>query len=229
MIYNTAFLAKYEQFCESLVLEPELFRIKTFEEDLKNDLNPSYELDDLFFNRDNWLSFHDFYKYYFAKHKDSILHRYGFNSYDEFSEGLKARLYRTQFGFLTEYHAFFLAKTIFGDNSVSRSVQMDRAGVDFQIDINSIRFNIHIFVDTERSWSYRIFKSKNKYVDSMPGIHVNLPYSLKSGRFNSLRYLKNRFGVYTVRYLDYFKNEVLKGNIKDNNIVGTSPNGFIYR
>ena len=228
MPYTVDSLKKYETFLESLQLFPELFRIKDVEMDLKGELNPSAILDALFFKQENRLSFNDFFEYYFDRHKEEIRKRFSFPDYDSFSKGLRARLYRTQFGFLTEYHAFFLSSILFGADNVVRSAELDLAGVDFQIKLNQQSYNIHIFVDTPRAWSYRTYKSKYKQVDKLPGIHVNLPYSLQSGRFNSLQFLKNKFGVYTESYLRYFETAALTDQIKNNNISGTTATGFIY-
>lgn len=221
-------LADYEKFLESLQLYPDLFKIKSVEMDLKGERNPSFILEDLFFKQQRWLSFADFYKYYSEKFGEAIKKEFGFTNDAEFSEGLRARLYRTQFGFLTEYHAYFLSCFLFGEQNVIRSSALDVAGVDFQIKIENADYNIHIFVDSQRAWEYRNFKSQHKQVNNWQGIHVNLPYSLKSGWFNSLRFLKNRFGVYTEKYLRYFEAEVKASRIKNNNIKGASTTGFIY-
>ncbi len=228
MPYTSDSLKQYENFLETLKLFPELFKIKDVEMDLKGELNPSPYLDDLFFNQMHWLSFTDFFDFYFNQHNDTIKNRFSFPTYESFSEGLRARLYRTQFGFLTEYHAFFLSSILFGSENVVRSTELDIAGVDFQIRLATNLYNIHIFVDTERAWRFRAYKSKYKKVNTLSGIHTNLPYSLQENRFNSLRFLQNRFGVYTEAYLRYFENEAKNGKIKNNNISGTNQNGFIY-
>lgn len=221
-------LLEYESFLESLQLFPQLFKVKSVEMDLKGELNPSYLLDDLFFKQKKWLSFSEFNDYYFERYKDAIKQQFSYPDYQHFAEGLKARLYRTQFGFLTEYHAFFLASVLFGEENVRRGTQLDLAGVDFEIRLEQLVYNMHIFVDSPRAWAFRNYKSKFKQVNSLPGIHVNLPYSLKDGRINSLRFLKNRFGVYTENYLRYFEQEAKAGRIKNNNISGTTAQGFIY-
>lgn len=221
-------LTDYEKFLESLHLYPDLFKIKSVEMDLKGERNPSFILEDLFFTKQHWLSFADFFKYYSEKFGDAIKKEFGFTSEQAFNDGLRARLYRTQFGFLTEYHAYFLSCSLFGVQNVNRSSALDVAGVDFQIILEQEVFNIHIFVDSPRAWEYRNYKSQHKQVNNWPGVHVNLPYSLKSGWFNSLRFLKNRFGVYQEKYLRFFEKEVIAGRIKNNNIKGTSIAGFIY-
>jgi hypothetical protein len=221
-------LNEYESFLGSLQLFPELFKNKTVEMDLKGKLNPSFMLDELFFQQKKWLSFTAFFDYYFNQHKDEIKNRFGFSNYESFADGLRARLYRTQFGFLTEYHAFFLSAALFGEKNVTRNTELDLAGVDFQVHLHDKLYNIHIFIDSKRAWDYRNYKSAHKQVNILPGIHVNLPYSLQSGRFNSLRFLENRFGVYTEKYLRFFESEAAAGMIKNNNISGTTVTGFIY-
>lgn len=222
-------LHAYESFLATLHRDPAHFRNKDFEMDLYGELNPSGSLSRLYFEELRWLNFEEFLQHYLALHGATIINRFGFKSSDEFLPGLRARLYRTQFGFLTEYHAFLLSAVFFGNENVFRSVELDKAGVDFQINLDNRRYNIHIFVDTDRSWSYRNYKSRNKNVDSLPGIHVSLPYSLKEGKFNSVRYLPNGFGIYQASYLDYFFEEARAERLLNNNIIGTTATGFIYR
>ncbi len=222
------FIKQFESFLSSLTLYPALSKIKNVEIDLKGKLNPSFHLDKLFFHEKKWLSFEQFYYYYFDQYKDIIKNEFGFTDDALFEKGLWARLYRTQFGFLTEYHAFYLCSDFFGKEKLNRSVELDKAGVDFQLMVNDKIFNIHIFVDTPRAWSFRKYKSTHKNVNSLQGVHVNLPYSLKENNFNSLRYLKNKFGIYTISYLQYLKKQIEMGRIKNNNIAGTTSKGFVY-
>ncbi len=217
-----------------MILEPTLFRNKSVEIDLKNSLNPSTLLDDLFFKKNEWFGFQDFYKKYIELNEQKLKELYSSYyknelSWESFLDGLKARIYRTQFGFLTEYHAFFMAKIVFGEDNVMRDVNLDKIGIDFQINFENNLYNIHIFVDSERAWYFRGIKSKYKNVDNHIGIHINLPYSLKSGFIHSLNFLPNRFGIYRKEYFEYLKQEIINGNIKDNNIVGIDNNGFRYQ
>lgn len=228
MSYTATSLTAYESFLESLSLYPYLSQHKTVEMDLRGALNPSHLLDEYFFSKNQWLTFEEFYEAYLEKFKDTIRETFSFKEERAFTDGLRARLYRTQFGFLTEYHAFFIATLLLGQENTHRAPALDTAGVDFRVRIAGRAYNVHIFVDTPRAWSFRIFKSQYKNSESIPGIHVNLPYSLRQGRFNSLRFLKNGFGVYTEQYLNYFRNEAEAGKIQNNNITGTTKDGFIY-
>jgi len=222
------FIQQYESFLASLTLYPLLSKVKNVEMDLKGELNPSFHLDKLFFREKKWLSFEQFYYYYFDQYKNVIKKEFDFADDASFEKGLWARLYRTQFGFLTEYHAFHLCSQFFGKEKLKRSVELDKGGVDFQLMVNDVAFNLHIFVDTPRAWSFRKYKSEYKKVNSLQGVHVNLPYSLNENHFNSLRYLKNKFGVYTISYLQYLKEQIEMGRIKNNNITGTTSDGFVY-
>ncbi|GAB4333933.1 MAG: TaqI family restriction endonuclease [Flammeovirgaceae bacterium] len=216
-------------FLATLELNPSLAKIKTVEVDLKGGLNPTLWLNDVFFEKNQWLGFKAFYEYYVSQNEGELKQKFSNISWEDLKKGLEARLYRTQFGMLTEYHAYFLCKNIFGENNVIRNADLDRIGVDFQLLFNNEWYNIHIFVDTNRAWEYRRFKAQNKQSNVVKGLHINLPYSLARNRFNSLEYLPNGFGIYSSRYLEYLKNEILLGNIKNDNIIGTNSNGFIYK
>lgn len=221
-------LEQYESFLESLTLYPQLYKIKTVEMDLKGYLNPSHLLNELYFNQQKWLTFEQFFTHYLALFRNELEENLSKTSASDWEEGLRARLYRTQFGFLTEYHAYFLASEMFGQANVFRETSIDVVGVDFQIILDTQKFNIHIFVDTPRSWKYRKYKSNYKNVEHLSGLHVNLPYSLQPGKIHSLRFLKNGFGVYTKEYLNYFAAEARSGRVLNNNISRVSEKGFVY-
>ena len=126
-------------------------------------------------------------------------------------------------------HAYFLCQDFFGENNVVRSANLDKLGVDFQVYLDEQCYNIHIFVDTERAWHFRREKAKYKQGNKIAGLHVNLPYALSPRRFNSLQRLPNGFGVYSQSYLAYLKSEIQSGNIKNDNIIGTTADGFVYQ
>ncbi len=221
-------LNEYQDFLAALTLNKALRKIKTIECDLYGLLNPTNLLDKLFFEEQKWLNFEAFFHHYMGVHEEKLKRKFKHIPWHDLLEGLKARLYRTQFGILTEYHAYYLAQHIFGEQHVSRNTHADKKGVDFQLLFSDKIYNIHIFVDTPRAWVYRNYKSTHKRSNIVEGVHVNLPYALKTGKINSLAYLPNGFGIFTTRYFQYFKEEIEKGNIKNNNISGVAPEGFVY-
>ncbi len=217
------------RFLGSLVLNPELAQTKTIEMDLKGNLNPSIWLNYLFFEKNCWLNFKDFYDYYWKNNQFALEKQVPNLSPAQLKKGLEARLYRTQFGMLTEYHAFFLCREVFGQENVLRHPDLDRIGVDFQIFFEQKCHHIHIFVDTKRAWHFRQIKAQYKNSNQLTGIHINVPYSLEANRFNSLHFLPNGFGIYQKSYFEYLKNELLAQKITNDNIIATTQNGFIYK
>ena len=209
-------------------MDKELAGNKSVEMDLRGALNPSGLLDRLFFREHHWLDFEAFYDVYLQQNRQKLLANFPNIPEELMHPGLKARLYRTQCGILTEYQAFLGAQVVFGEENVSRSLGMDRLGVDFSIRHEEQVYHIHIFVDSPRAWHYRRIKSAQKKVDRMEGIHVNLPYALQAGRINSLHFLPNGFGVYTPAYLRYLKEEINSGSLRQFWVEGVGREGFVY-
>jgi hypothetical protein len=115
-----------------------------------------------------------FYEYYLSKNLFQLKLLFSDLEEEELKTGIRARLYRTQFGILTEYHAYYASRCVFGTENVFRNKSQDKIGVDYSIFLNGEIYHIHIFIDTERSWKFRKIKSVSKNVDSLTGIHVNL-------------------------------------------------------
>ncbi len=221
-------LRAFLEFLCSLQLDKSLSRNKSLEVDLKGDLNPSKLLDELFFRQHQWLDFEAFLHLYLEKYHDLLQQKFPHLSEQQLYDGLKARLYRTQCGILTEYQAYLGTQVIFGVENVKRSIALDRAGVDFTITHQDKDYHIHIFVDTQRAWHFREYKTQYKRVEKTPGIHVNLPYALDADKINSLYYLPNGFGVYTPVYLRYLQTEIYSGNLLKFMVGGVNEQGFIY-
>jgi hypothetical protein len=221
-------IRRFQDFLGGLSLNAELRRTKTVEMDLKGRLNPATLLGQLFFGEQRWLGFEDFFDHYLAQNGPQLRQLLPQVAEADLQLGLRARLYRTQFGLLTEYHAYYACRCIFGPGQVRRDPAHDQLGVDFQLVDAAQTYNLHIFIDNDRAWDYRRFKQAHKQVDRLPGWHVNFPYSLRSGRFNSLRLLPNGFGIYTSPYVKYLQAEIQAGRVQNGNIVGTTARGFVY-
>ncbi len=82
------FIQQYESFLSTLTLYPSLSKIKNVEMDLKGELNPSFHLDKLFFQDRKWLSFEQFYYYYFDQYKDVIKKDFGLTENAQYEKGL---------------------------------------------------------------------------------------------------------------------------------------------
>ena len=217
---------EFENYLECLVLNPALYQIKTVEADLRLELNPTHFLNTIFFERNQRLDFEEFYVAYLDQFMSRLQEFCGEQNRAEFLGGLKARLYRTMVGFLTEYHAYFLCREFFP--RVIRSTKLDMKGVDFQIMEDDLIYNIHIYVDTPRANQFRKLKEEKKGSYSLEGRHINFPYSLRDGKIHSLRFLKNHFGVYSRPYAEYLRQEILNGNLRTKTVREISDRGFVY-
>lgn len=209
-------LADLEAFLETLSVSGHHRQYKGFEEDLKDVLNPTYLFERLFWQERKRLDFPEFVDFCWKENKDELKARFGHQIRalgNEFKSHLAARLYRTQFGFYTEYHAVILSSIIFAEAGliVERSSAMDRLGVDFTVSGLDVSYHIHIFVDSPRAWQFRQFKKKNKASNKVDGCHVNFPYRISPGCVHSLRMLKNGFGVYRQSYVEHLRNVLVSG------------------
>lgn len=224
-------LGDFELFLAKLKMDKTLYEIKTFETDSNQLPIFSDELNNLYFKENKRLSFDEFYSFYYDKHKNILeeLWKKYWNDKDNFLLWLRARLYRVQCWFLTEFHSYYLAQEIFGKENVVKSELLDVNWVDYQIKYNSQLYNIHIFVDTQRWREYRQKKLNFRWSNKIEWIHINFPYNLDANKINSLRYLDNWFWIYTKEYLLYLKSEIEKWSIDEKtSIIWIGNNGFVY-
>lgn len=166
-----------ERFLGTTSVSPHHRTHKDFEGDLRGSLNPTIMLDRLFWHEKQWLDFPDFAHAYWQENQERLQQTFSqkINALGPtFQQHLAARLYRTQFGFLTEYHAAILADAVFAEHgcTVRRSPEMDRLGVDFTVDGLDTPYHIHIFVDSERAWSFRQDKRIQKASNHVLGVSM---------------------------------------------------------
>ena len=225
MIYT---IEDFEEFLASLTLNKTLFSVKTVEFDLKWDLNPTNDLNYLFFDEQKFLWFEEFFEYYTSRHIESLKPLILRFWKADFLRWLEARIYRTQFWFLTEYHAYFKCLSIFPKGSVIRNPELDKKWIDFQIKHGGEVYNIHVFVDTERAWKFREFKRQSKHVDDYPWNHVNFPYYLWRWKINSVEYLPNWFWIYTEKYVKFLKDAIDSWILIWKTIVWVGVNNFVF-
>ncbi len=210
-----------EKFLQTLNLSEKHRAFKGFEVDLKGNLNPTRILNDLFWAKKEWLNIEEFFERYvhivyvdlkcaFPKEVAQLGAKFGSH--------LAARLYRTQIGFLTEYHCAMLCEEIFSPDGfvVRRSPDLDRVGVDIQLVRNKECYNLHIFVDSPRAWKFRREKRLQKSSNQQHGTHIDFPYQVRSGCIHSLRLLSNGFGVYRRDYVEHLKSKILSGECLGN-------------
>jgi hypothetical protein len=211
-----------EEFLVTTSVDPTHRQYKGFEDDLRGDLNPTHLIEQFFWVEERWLDFPEFFEEYWRLNEIKLrehFHQKFLLLGKEAKRHLEARLYRTLFGFLTEYHAVMLIGHKFSPlgYAVVRGSDLDRVGVDCQIReaVSELLYNIHIFVDSARANRYRSGKLAFKSSNKLEGIHIDFPYRIKPGCIHSLRMLPNGFGVYTEEYVDHLvhviKNRVAIG------------------
>lgn len=114
-------ISELEAFLQTLNLSEKHRNFKGFEVDLRGNLNPTSMLNEIFWTKKEWLNIEEFFieefferyvrmmypdlKRMFAKEIGQLGAKFGSH--------LAARLYRTQVGFLTEYHCAALCQEIF--------------------------------------------------------------------------------------------------------------------
>lgn len=216
-------LCELEKFLSTLSVNPNFKNYKGFEVDLKGELNPTELLEILFWNEKKWIDFPEFASLYLEKYKNKLYLEFSpiiKSLGKDFHKHLQARLYRTQFGFLTEYHAVILLATVFVPQGylIFRSSTLDRLGVDCIIFDPTFKekYNIHIFVESKRAKFYREKKRNMKHSNKLSGIHIDFPYTLKQGFKHSLKFLPNNFGVYTNEYAQYLLDLIKSKNFQSN-------------
>jgi hypothetical protein len=207
-----------EEFLSAMSVDPTHKQYKRFEVDLRGELNPTYLAERFFWVEDKWLDFPEFFEEYWKLNETKLKKEFPqiFATLGEQTKRhLEARLYRTLFGYLTEYHAVMLIGYKFSPlgYAVFRGSELDRVGVDCQIrePNEESLYNIHIFVDSDRARQYRSGKLAFKASNKLEGVHIDFPYRIKPGCIHSLRMLPNGFGVYTEDYVEHLLQVIRSG------------------
>lgn len=120
--------------------------IRLVEMDLDKDIQAISLLYKVYWDEKSFISFDDFYKRYFKEKKD-LLEKFRIKSTmckDCFYRGLKARIYRTWAGLITQIHAGYVAEAVFGEGTVSMSEELDHKGADIRVVYKKTPLNYQI-------------------------------------------------------------------------------------
>jgi len=227
---------KLELFMSGIELDSKLYRDRTVEMDFNGSLNPSILFNNLVFEKKIYVNYTEFWDLYYGdddriKLLDELYaSRYKYMTKEDYIKGVKARIYRSYFGFLTEYNSFLKILKVFGKDAVTRSVRNDCMGVDITVKYNNEVYHIHIFVDTPISRKYVDNKINKKCNTMLEGIHVYMPYSINHYKDTIHRGNKLKGGVYVFpeKYVLYFKGEIDKGNLKNRIVMAGNDGLFVY-
>src|SRR3989344_234370 len=203
-------------------------RIKIVEMDLSKDIQAIELLYKIYWEIKNFLSFDDFYESY-LKDKKIQLEKFRLKSTmckNCFYRGLKARIYRTWAGLITQIHAGYVAERVFGKGSVSMSAKLDSQGADIRVEYKGHFLNYQVKKTSHSGvMSRRPLPRKSKLNGKSIDIKYEVPTCLsnpktKKGEFRKpyLRFLEdkrirsfeNGFVVFTPYAFEQMKKEIDK-------------------
>lgn len=194
------YLEKFDKFLQTVPLKDyrkKYSNIKIVEMDLSKDIQAIKFLYKVYWDEKKFISFDDFYKRYLQEKKEA-LEKFKIKTTmcdDCFSRGLKARIYRTWAGLITQIHAGYVAESVFGEGTVSMSEQLDHQGADIRVEYKGHFLNYQIKKTSHSGvMSRRPLPRKNKLKGKSCDIKYEVPTCLsdpktKKGEFR-LPYLR---------------------------------------
>ena len=142
-------LEKFDKFLKTVSLKDyrkKYSHIKIVEMDLPKDIQAIELLYKIYWNEKKFISFDDFYKRYLQEKKEALeLFKIKTTMCDDcFSRGLKARIYRTWAGLITQIHGGYVAESVFGKESVDMSRDLDSMGADIRVEYKGRFLNYQV-------------------------------------------------------------------------------------
>lgn len=223
------YLNRFEKFLKSVNLKDyrkKYSRIKIVEMDLSKDVQAIQLLYRTYWSDKKFISFDDFYSHY-LKEKHKLLEVFRLKSTmckDCFYRGLKARIYRTWAGLITQIHAGYVVESVFGKGTVSMSADLDSQGADIRVEYKNNFLNYQVKKTSHSGvMSRRPLPRKSKLKGEPVDIKYEVPTCLsnpktKKGEFRQpyLRFLedkrtiafKNGFVVFTPYVFEEKKKEI---------------------
>ena len=200
---------KFEEFLRSVDLHDfrEKYKpIKIVEMDLPKEIQAISLLYKIYWNEKRFLGFEDFYKEYLNTYKTELeIFRQKITMCEKcFYRGLPARTYRTWAGIITQIHAGYAAKSVFGNDSVSMSEELDHQGADFQVNYLGKILNYQV---KKRSFSREVRQEK-KSGKKIKGQFVDIKYEVPADDY--FKNPKKKNGEYKLPYLRFNQNRELK-------------------
>jgi len=121
-------------------------KIKILEMDMPKNIQAISLLYKVYWSEKNFIDFDNFYKLYLKKYKTD-LEAFRIETTlckSDFYRGLKARIYRTWAGLITQIHAGYVAESVFGNGSVQMSQELDHQGADIRVEYKGHILNYQI-------------------------------------------------------------------------------------
>lgn len=170
--------------------------------DLPKEIQAIELLYKVYWDEKRFLTFKDFYTRY-RKEKKAKLEKFRLKSTmcdDCFYRGLKARIYRTWAGLITQIRAGYLAESVFGNGTVSMSAELDSRGADIRVEYKGRLLNYQVKKTSHSGvMSRRPLPRKRKLKGESVDIKYEVPNMLsnpktKKGEFRKpyLRFLEDK-------------------------------------
>lgn len=187
--------------------------------DLSKDIQAIELLYKVYWDEKKFISFDDFYKRYLQEKKEA-LEKFKIKTTmcdDCFSRGLKARIYRTWAGLITQIHAGYVAESVFGKGTISMSEQLDHQGADIRVEYKGCFLNYQVKKTSHSGViSRRPLPRKNK----LKGVPVDIKYEVPA----CLSDPKTKKGEFRLPYLRFLEDKRTKSF--ENGFVVFTPYAF---
>jgi hypothetical protein len=195
-------------------------RIKIVEMDLSKDIQAIELLYKVYWGERKFLPFDDFYDRY-LKEKKKPLEKFRLKSTmckDCFYRGLKARIYRTWAGLITQIHAGYVAESVFGDGTVSMSAELDSRGADIRVEYRGHSLNYQV---KKTSHSGVMSRKPLPRKSKLKGEPIDIKYEVP----NILSNPKTKKGEFRKPYLRFLEDK--RTRALDNGFVVFTPETFL--
>lgn len=216
-------LETFEKFLKTVDLQgcrKKYSQVKIVEMDLPKEIQSIELLYKIYWNEKKFLTFDDFYNRY-LKEKKINLEKFRLKSTmceDCFYRGLKARIYRTWAGLITQIHAGYVAESVFGNGTVSMSAELDSQGADIRVDYKGHFLNYQVKKTSHSGvMSRRPLPRKRK----LKGEPIDIKYEVP----NVLSSPKTKKGEFRKPYLRFLEDKRTKAF--ENGFVVFTPETFL--
>jgi hypothetical protein len=216
-------LEKFEKFLKTVDLQgyrKKYSQVKIVEMDLPKEIQAIELLYKVYWNEKNFLTFENFYARY-LKEKRARLEKFRLKSTmceDCFYRGLKARIYRTWAGLITQIHAGYVAESVFGNGTVSMSAELDSQGADIRVEYKGHFLNYQVKKTSHSGvMSRRPLPRKRK----LKGESVDIKYEVP----NVLSNPKTKKGEFRKPYLRFLEDK--RTRAFENGFVVFTPETFL--
>ena len=219
-------LQQFDKFLQNVDLAGyrEKYRpIKIVEMDLPKEIQAIGMLYEIYWNKKKLLDFDSFYKEY-LKEKKNELEKFRIKTTmckSCFYRGLPARIYRTWASIITQIHGGYVAESVFGEDTVKMSEELDHQGADFRVVYKGTKLNYQVKKETHSREVRRQKETKNK----IDGEFVDILYNVSSR--DVVDNPKTLKGDLRKPYKEFMANKNLKRF--NNGFVVFTPNIFIAK